>query len=646
MFALLMALSSSVPAVTAGPDLGKDARVVDTPVAAVTVYSDRARVTRRGKAALANGIEVLRLADVAGAAFLDTLRVAATNARVLRVEAAPVERERFSIDQVEKLLDEAEAFGDALARLQRRKQAFEAELALLAQVAPALPVSEDKREGRPPLAVDLAAWTTSFEFLAARKAAARQAIAGLDEEARLISEKRDAVARQIAEHDLGGMSSQVIEVLAIVESSGGASAIELEYFMPASSWRPVYDLEFRAEERLLVVKTAAMVTQATGEDWSEVAMSMSTAMPGRGIDFPRLLTWTLGEKRELIPTPLAARRPPAAALHPPPTPAATAWEEGKQIRFEALVERLTPFHELGAARGDRAPARFAPSAPPPPPSPVPAMQRPEEARIEAAMVTADSAEAESVVSMSAGAVSGLFRSAGPSYVHTPLDLFEPRATRTLFDPNLPAVAAGGLDYVYAAPTAATVKSTGEQFRVPLAADSYAVEVFYEATPSLEPTAYLRAKVVNAKREPLLGGPVNIFVGDEFAGQGRLETTGPGGAMEFPLGADEDVRLNRKVIPRTRTEGVFKKDAITDYKTTIEVGNYKKKAITIYVVDQFPKATREEVAVKPGATRPAPLEGPDKHGIMRWKLEVPPGATRSIELEYSIVRPDDWQLRQE
>ena len=39
-------------------------------------------------------------------------------------------------------------------------------------------------------------------------------------------------------------------------------------------------------------------------------------MPGRGIDLPELLTWTLGERSEFVPQ-LRARRPPPTEPPPP-----------------------------------------------------------------------------------------------------------------------------------------------------------------------------------------------------------------------------------------------------------------------------------------------------------------------------------------
>ncbi|MGK0360713.1 MAG: hypothetical protein ACI9U2_003027, partial [Bradymonadia bacterium] len=61
---LLIAVALGVPAVVAGPDLAQTAVTVDAPITAVTVYSDRARVTRTARAPAGKGVVALRFPDL------------------------------------------------------------------------------------------------------------------------------------------------------------------------------------------------------------------------------------------------------------------------------------------------------------------------------------------------------------------------------------------------------------------------------------------------------------------------------------------------------------------------------------------------------------------------------------------------------
>jgi len=226
-----------------------------------------------------------------------------------------------------------------------------------------------------------------------------------------------------------------------------------------------------------------------------------------------------------------------------------------------------------------------------------------------------------------------------------VDITAPSRGPVLSDPYLPAVSAGGLDYVYQAPTKATIASSGQQARIPLASQTFKASAFHEATPALAATAFLRARVRNDGKRPLLRGPATIFGDGELVGVGEIQTTGPGGDIEFPLGADQDVKLVRQIIPSSKTTGVIMKAEETVYDVKIQVANYKKQKITVEIVDQIPRSRRDKVEVKLLGIQPAATAAPDVDGVIRWRLDMAPGATQTLQVRYQITRPKDWQLYQ-
>jgi hypothetical protein len=421
-------------------------------------------------------------------------------------------------------------------------------------------------------------------------------------------------------------------------------------------------------------------------------------MPGRGIDLPELLTWTLGERSEFVPQ-LRPRKPPA--VEPPlPVPAtrATVADESRAVDAEMVRARLAQA-ATGAAGMDRdgdgipdavdipadykarlqaaqksaealkdqtrrarvrrmmeentvlggaAPSRASSGAAPPAMAPAPAAA-PEAYEFD------DDAQGmvrePEAVTLSAPARRGFIQkisgnSADMRSVPLALtDVTVPARAPVLSDPYLPAVSAGGLDYVYQAPTKATIASSGKQVRIPLASQTFRASAFHEATPALAATAFLRARVRNDGKRPLLRGPATIFGDGELVGVGEIQTTGPGGDIEFPLGADQDVRLVRQVVPTTKTAGVIMKTEETTYAVQIQVANYKKQKVTVEIADQVPRSRRDKVEVKLLGVQPAATGAPDADGVIRWRVELAPGATQTLRLNYQITRPKDWQLYQ-
>lgn len=683
------------PNVVLGPSELEAAPRLDAPIEEVTVFSDRACVRRRGRVALRAGATVLRLPDLPGAAFLDAIHVSATGARVIRVEATPVEHDRLEIGEAVKLLDALDAANDRAAELADRAALEQWEIDLLTRLAPEPQVPEEKREGRKGVALDVGSWWKALDFIGARTRAARERQAAQEADRRKLDAQRDALRADIAKLDQGGFSAHGVEVVTVLESAGASTAdVQLEYFVPAASWKPSYDLHFSTARGQTRLETSAVVEQETGEDWPAAALSFSTAMPGRGIDMPELLTWTLGERSEFVPRPRARAAPAPEPLYPPPAET-TAAASARAVDLEMVRERLAQAKNgtspvsiagrkvtaaqaelkrevaedmevagLDANEGTRRPVqprmhdgslhtmakKAAVAAPAAAPPPAAVMER--EAADEEALSWRD------VVSVprkawkgplaSAPAIGRRGSQATPPARRVPLALYDvppPSEKPRLGDPYLPAVSAGGFDFVYHAPTPVAVPSTGKQVRIPLASQSYRTTAYYEATPALAATAFLHARVRNDGTRPLLRGPVAIFGDGELVGVGEIQTTGPSGDIELPLGADQDVRLVRQVVPTTRTTGLVFKNDETIYDVQIQIGNYKKQAVTVELTDQVPRSRNEKVLVKLFETDPKPLGDIDLDGTIRFRVDVPAGATRTVKFRYQIVRPHDWELYQ-
>jgi hypothetical protein len=97
----VLVAASVLPKISAGPDLANKAKVLDMPIEQVTVYSDRALVQRQKTRSLPAGTQVLRLPDLPGAVWMDSLRVETSQGRVLRraADTAPGRKVRVRLGQ-------------------------------------------------------------------------------------------------------------------------------------------------------------------------------------------------------------------------------------------------------------------------------------------------------------------------------------------------------------------------------------------------------------------------------------------------------------------------------------------------------------------------------------------------------------------
>ncbi|KAG9079345.1 hypothetical protein FRC06_007807, partial [Ceratobasidium sp. 370] len=87
-----------------------------------------------------------------------------------------------------------------------------------------------------------------------------------------------------------------VTVLAEVD---GEAELMLTYVVSHASWTPLYDVRASIAKSPDATSTIALhyrasITQTTGEDWSDVALTLSTASPQLGSDVPNLSSWRIG----------------------------------------------------------------------------------------------------------------------------------------------------------------------------------------------------------------------------------------------------------------------------------------------------------------------------------------------------------------
>ncbi|GAB4053424.1 DUF4139 domain-containing protein [Catellatospora paridis] len=288
-----------------GPDL------VDAPIVAVTVFPDRARVTRRGTVTLAPGEHRVPYGPLPLNLLRDSVRVSghgpATVAGVNVVTQREPVTSHATVTALEAELREIEAAiavlndADAVATARER---FLGRLAM--RGAGALATGEPTAAAR--FADGLDEQLTAIH--AARRSRERER---LD-----LHRRREATERRLM--DLRGSTRPdrlVAEVLLEVDGDGEIE-LELSYVVPGASWSSGYDLRLAGET--LSLTWHGMITQRTGEDWPECALKLSTARPAGALEVPELDPWFVDVLRPM-PVAYAAAAMPMSAP-PPPAPGA------------------------------------------------------------------------------------------------------------------------------------------------------------------------------------------------------------------------------------------------------------------------------------------------------------------------------------
>src|SRR5882757_585078 len=252
---------------------------------AVTVYPDGASVTRLITVDLTAGDTTLVAKDFPLGLDASSLRVegeAATEIVIGAIDARPPRAappvNLPEIDKrIEALKDERVNLDGAIAAANARRKFAER----FAEASPA--GLGEKGEARP-----IAEWRLAFAAVADEVAAADTAI-------REAERKQRDIDREVArlEADRADKPPSKLEVRIDLAATAPARAtLKVTYAVRHARWTPLYDarLDTGTKDRkpALELIRRADITQTTGEDWSNVALAVSTVKMTRGGSAPDL----------------------------------------------------------------------------------------------------------------------------------------------------------------------------------------------------------------------------------------------------------------------------------------------------------------------------------------------------------------------
>lgn len=248
----------------------------------VTVYPDGATVTRIITIDLPSGDSTLVAKDFPLGLDTSSIRVEGEGGAKLTIgtiDARPPRAAPVNLPELDKRI---EALNDQRADLQGAIDSANARRKFAEHFAEASPAGiGEKGEARP-----IAEWRAAF-------AAVGEEIASADTAIRDATRKLREIDRQIAELEVERKAKppSKLEVRMDVAAAAATKAtLRVSYNVRNARWLPLYDarLDTGAKEPQLELVRRAEITQSTGEDWSNVALGVSTVRIARGGSAPEL----------------------------------------------------------------------------------------------------------------------------------------------------------------------------------------------------------------------------------------------------------------------------------------------------------------------------------------------------------------------
>lgn len=280
-------------------------------IEAVTVFPQGAEITRTAKVRLEGGEHAVLLSDLPGQAIPGSIRVEGRSTGKLEIGSVDAKRSfvtsgdpAVAQSNRKRLEDEIEKHKDLRAAQDDVVKAAEAQRGFLDNLAklpstPAPALATGQRED----------WGQIFGVIGTRSAEAAKAITEARLKQREIDKKLADLQKELASAAPKQIDRTELRINAAADAPLEAT-LTVRYQVQAANWQAFYDARLATGDKSVAPKLQiarrAAVTNATGEDWDDIALALSTTRPGRATAAPELQMLSVDFEQPMAPPPVAA----------------------------------------------------------------------------------------------------------------------------------------------------------------------------------------------------------------------------------------------------------------------------------------------------------------------------------------------------
>ncbi|MEM7184499.1 MAG: DUF4139 domain-containing protein [Spirochaetota bacterium] len=483
-------------------------------------------------------------------------------------------------------------------------------------------------------------------------------------------------------------STKVTKMIRIDYSTQIAKSyrFQLEYLISGAEWYPRYTVQTNAKQASNELSIFAVVRNLTGEDWSGVALSFSAADYRGSLDLPELSEWRFGERE--IPQQVVAED--ADTYYQEEPVQQTRSSARRRRRDSRIIDSLDKSKLPSDREQAREEGRIAGGISRKPLSAVSKKakkfsygslqsQRQERARnyLNQNLAKANSLETERKITT----LNEHFLQQKQSYskrnyaqairygqlAQKKLNTLTPNLRKELRDAELhirklnrkaaiekenlkllktlvpPRKSSGGFNHLYLAKKKYSVRSDESFHRIHIKSQKLAAEVRYESSPLTSKNVYITSVTKLRKNEPLLEGPLDIFFLDNYVGSSRIKMTSRTEPLQFPLGVEKDIEIDRKESSYREKKGFFTSAKVIRKTILITIRNRKSYPVKVRFIERLPYTNDDKVKVVMEKT-----SVPTKkilRGLVEAKIRIPSKKRKVWKYSYSVTYPQDSILRE-
>jgi hypothetical protein len=435
---------------------------------------------------------------------------------------------------------------------------------------------------------------TTFSFAQHDKIAVEEI--ELARQAHNLNEQLQLLQRKRAEITAGASRTEREAVLFLQKLAAGDAEVRLNYLVNNCGWSPAYTMRSGGERKQVRVEYNALIHQLSGEDWTDVRLTLSTASPALSASGPGLAPFhvTLASTAQVA-------QPPANGANAAVAPADDLF--GRGLSKDQVLERLEGLNQR----------RF------------------------------QSVQAQNTAIMFEDQNRFSWNVNDAAYGLQQLEINGDDTTLSVLRSEK-LDAANGPTFSYQLPSGVSLASRSDQQMVRILQTDMESKFYHVAVPVLTSFVYREAELMNSSDDDLLAGPITVYLDGRFVGRGEIPTVARGQAFVVGFGANPQLRARRELADKQDGVQGGNRETRFDYRLVVE--NFAAENLPVRVLDRLPHADNgEDLRVTLGDTSD-PISDDKLYqrverpmGLLRWDIDAPAKSAgenaRLVKYEYTV-----------
>ena len=619
---------------------------IKSSITSVTLYNNQALITRTARENIPAGTTKIIVTNLPWGMIDQSLKVSGIATQEVKISDIKVEQiflDTIPEGRVAELYDRLNTLRLEKNALERNNILFKSQF----DAVDAVKESYTRSLGlqNPGQKASVEEWDKLLQFVEKKKSEYSDKMESTRKAIDLKLKKIEAVEEEI--RATGGAAKKEQKQVSVILNSvtAGPVTLEISYLTSGAMWIPTYEVRAASAQKELQLVYSGYVRQSSGEDWNNVDLVLSTAKPTMSEDMPVLSQWTVDVKPVYRPTERKTASQPSRAYTEVTFTGNTISgkvvdsQTGEPLTGANVIVEGTTLGGTANLDGDYViynvpDGTYSVRASTVGYQPVMA-QHVRVSKTTGAQQTFDLSP-ESI--QTAEVVIAAERAMVKKDMTSSLSVVSADEIKVL--PEISISSSKITSSTFAIASKQSIPSDNQNHKVGIAVEEIPVVFTYNVVPKLAQAAFLEGKGKNPKEYPLLAGEANVFLDNSFVASIRLKTIMPNDSFSVNLGADEGIRVERKLVNQFNEKvGTFstKKRLTLEYENTVV--NHKKYPVQVSLFDQVPVSRDERIVVETIEPDPKAMV-PDADGIFKWNVTLKTGEKKTVRVKFAIEYPPE------